>query len=227
LRQVLDYCARWMTKLTRGRTISPNTSIVKVNLGSGLTVAPGWINLDSSLNAFFANWPAPVLRQVYKWSGSRRLYSERQYVSLMTGNRFVHHDLTYNVPFRSKSVDFIYSSHFIEHVPRESAIIMLNECYRALKAGGRLRLCVPDLSYAISLYQRGQKEEALELFFVPSDDGYYSRHHYLYDFDMLKEILTSIGFTRVERCEYQKGHVPDVELLDNRPEQTLFLEAVK
>jgi len=35
------------------------------------------------------------------------------------------------------------------------------------------------------------------------------------------------GFVNITRCTFRKGHVPDVEVLDNRPHETLYVEAQK
>jgi ubiquinone/menaquinone biosynthesis C-methylase UbiE len=40
--------------------------------------------------------------------------------------------------------DVVYSSHFIEHIPRNQVTVFLKECYRITKTGGYLRLVLPD-----------------------------------------------------------------------------------
>jgi hypothetical protein len=42
-----------------------------------------------------------------------------------------------------------------------------------------------------------------------------------------KDELESVGFREVARCDYRQGRTPDLESLDNRPEETLFVEARK
>ncbi len=90
-----------------------------------------------------------------------------------------------------------------------------------------MRLAVPDLAVAINLYHEGRKQKALEYFFTDSRPGAGNCHRYMYDFDLLRELVESVGFVDVERCPYQIGKVPDVRHLDNRPEETLFVEANK
>jgi hypothetical protein len=58
-------------------------------------------------------------------------------------------------------------------------------------------------------------------------NSYFARHKYMYDFDLLKKLLERSGFENIVRCSYQQGETPDLEVLDNRPEETLFVEAVK
>jgi len=49
------------------------------------------------------------------------------------------------LPFEDNSVDVLYSSHFLEHVPVIKVPSFLNECFRVLKSGGQIRLVLPDL----------------------------------------------------------------------------------
>jgi len=49
------------------------------------------------------------------------------------------------LPFADNSVDILYSSHFLEHVPIKKVSYFLNECFRVLKSGGQIRLVLPDL----------------------------------------------------------------------------------
>ena len=49
----------------------------------------------------------------------------------------------------------------------------------------------------------------------------------MYDFEMLSEILKDIGFNDIKRCDYQQGETPDIDILDNRKDESLFVEARK
>jgi hypothetical protein len=87
---------------------------------------------------------------------------------------------------------------------------------------------VPDLTYALSLYAAGEKDKMLsDNFFVEDDDSYYARHKYMYDFAMLADALTQAGFHDVRRCDFRKGRTPDLDSLDNRPDESLFIEATR
>jgi hypothetical protein len=44
---------------------------------------------------------------------------------------------------------------------------------------------------------------------------------------MLTAVLESVGFRDIVRRAYREGLTPDLEVLDNRPEETLFVEARK
>ena len=64
-------------------------------------------------------------------------------------------------------------------------------------------------------------------FFVEEANNDFSRHKYMYDFDMIKRELVDAGFKKIRRCKFKEGNLPDVDRLDNRPKDSLFVEAVK
>ncbi len=53
------------------------------------------------------------------------------------------HDLTRGIPFKSDSVDAVYHSHFLEHIPRKKVDQFFAEVRRVLKIGGIHRIVVP------------------------------------------------------------------------------------
>lgn len=226
-RRVIIFLTRLVTWFNKNQRVSIRAEPVKVNLGSGLAVAKGWVNIDGSLNALLSTWPSLFLRKLYRFSDAHQWYSQEEYIKILKENVFVQHRLDYGVPFKTESIDYLYSSHMLEHLFPEDATALVTDMYRALKTGGRLRLAVPDLEHAIGLYQTGQKEAALRYFFIPSRSELFDQHHYMYDFELLKRLLESAGFREIERCSFQVGKVPDIQHLDNRPEETLFVEAGK
>lgn len=70
----------------------------------------------------------------------------------IAGDCDIHHDLfnTFPYPFENNSVDQIYTSHFIEHIPMEyingkdKLFAFVDECYRILKSGGKLTMIFPN-----------------------------------------------------------------------------------
>jgi SAM-dependent methyltransferase len=228
LRRAIDATNRAISRVRRNRRIRipAHFNTVNVNLGCGLAIAPGWVNIDGSMNALLASFPSSFFPIAYKLTGANRYYSVNEYVSLLTDNYFVHHDLSYNIPLEDGCVDNLYSSHFLEHLHRADAISLLKECRRVLKPGGRLRLSIPDLKYAVQLYLSGERDKSMrDFFFVEDKENDYSRHKYMYDFEMISSILQDVGFTNVTKSEYQIGEVPDLDKLDNREQESLFVEA--
>lgn len=232
IRILIDWITRILGVMTRSRRLAPDalagTVGIKVNLGCGLAVTSGWWNVDASLNALVAGWPSFLHRIMYRVSGANRYYTEDQYCTLLRSNRFVHHDLGHSIPFQNGSVDYVYTSHFLEHLFEHQGVQLLKEACRVLKPGGTIRVCVPDLAYAVDLYQKGEKERMLrDYFFVEDMGSFLARHKYMYDFELLSKALLAAGFHDVTRCGYREGVVPDIEILDNRPDETLFVEAKK
>lgn len=229
-RYVIDQSVSCMGFLLRGRKISHfparQDGRVCVNLGCGLAVAPDWVNVDASLNALFSGAPGWCLDMLYRLSGASRYYSKEVYRALLSQNLFVFHDLARSLPFEADTVDCFYSSHFFEHLFKSDAIRLLKDMAVALKADGIIRIAVPDLKYAADLYARGEKKKMLEDYFFVNDlSSYLARHKYMYDFELLGEILSDAGYVDIRRCSYREGAAPDLAILDNRPEDTLFVEA--
>lgn len=50
------------------------------------------------------------------------------------------------LPYGDNSVDKIRAEHIIEHTDSVGLITFLESCYRILKPGGTLRICVPHIS---------------------------------------------------------------------------------
>jgi SAM-dependent methyltransferase len=228
LRKFIDVFTQFLGRLKKNRKINPKTdSFTKINLGAGLAVAPGWTNIDGSLNSLVANFPRIFHVLSYYFSGSRSFYSKDEYCKILYENQFMHHDIKFGVPFNDQTVDYIFSSHFLEHLYLNDAKHLLRDCYRALKKGGRMRISVPDLEYAFDLYKKGEAERMLSSYFFINDDSFFAQHKYMYDYTILSSILNEIGFVNISRSEYREGDFPDVNLLDNRKEESLFIEAYK
>ncbi len=232
LRKLIQMLTDFIAWIKRRRKVNTKNAVracsgsIKINIGCGLSVAPGWINIDSGINTFFAKCPSFCHKFLYKFSNSKQWYTLDEYCSVLRKNIFLHHDLKFGMPFSDKSVDYIYTSHFIEHLFRDEAVQILEEAYRTLKEGGIIRICVPDLEVAIGYYLTKDKEKFLSYFFANSRSKDFG-HRYMYDSDLLREMLIKIGFVNVRRCPYREGRIPDVNKLDSRPGDSLHVEAEK
>lgn len=230
LRGLIDFSMHILGKINRNREIQPTPDprdgLVKINLGCGLRVATGWINIDGSFNALIASLPNWTHRLAYRLSGSHNYYSIEEYCGILKENYFIHHDLSISLPLKANSADFIYSSHFFEHLFKDDAASLLKSCARALRPGGTIRISIPDLAYAVSLYGLGLRDEMLDdYFFVEGKGSYLARHKYMYDYESIKNVLEQTGFSNIRRCQYQNGKTPDIRLLDIYPKISLFVEA--
>lgn len=223
-----DELGRYLARLRFPKRVRVPQGIVKINLGSGVEVAEGWLNVDGSIHALLSGMPRQVLSILYHFSNSlNSAMSERDYIERLHNSRFVFYELGLGLPFYDNVADYVYSSHVLEHFYLSEARRLLGEIWRILKPGGTVRVCVPDLEHAISVYQSGRFAEALTYFFGESRPGHYREHHYMYNFSLIAELLSARGFTDIRRCEFQQGSVPDLNKLDNRPEETLYVEARK
>jgi predicted SAM-dependent methyltransferase len=232
LRVFIDLFAKILGKIKQNHKVicapDPIDGLVKVNLGCGLRVTKGWLNVDGSMNTLIASQHNLMHRFFYQITGSQNYYTCEEYCEILKNHKFLYHDLSLSLPFLDNSVDFFYSSHFFEHLFKDDAEKLLKLCYKALKPSGIIRISIPDLAYAVSLYALGKKTEMLnDYFFVEGKGSYLARHKYMYDFQMIREALENAGFSKVKRCEYMKGLVPDIKLLDIYPEVSLFIEAEK
>ena len=121
---------------------------VLLNLGSSARVAAGWTNVDRSWLLRLAPWPrlASALHRAgivsdFRYERLRRLDPD-----------VVCWDLKRGIPFPDGTFDVVYHSHVLEHLGREDAPGFLRECRRVLRAGGSIRVVVPDLEQLARRY---------------------------------------------------------------------------
>jgi predicted SAM-dependent methyltransferase len=147
-------------------------------------------------------------------------------------NRVVHIDAKETYPFDDETFDYIFSEHLIEHVSYEKGQHMLNECFRVLKDGGRIRISTPDLSFLISLYQSEKSELqknyirwATEAFidgapccedtFVVNNFVRNWGHTFIYDEKVLRFSLEKTGFKEITKCNLNKSEDKILRNLEN------------
>ena len=200
----------------------------KLNLGCGLAVHKNYINLDSSPHCFISNNPDFIKKIFFRFSGARQYYNEDKYITILRNHTFFHCDVTKSIPVKNLCIDSIYTSHLIEHLELDNAKKLINECFRALKVNGIIRISVPDLDKASSLLTNNNNYDILKKFFYTfENNNEFSRHRFMYNLASLKEILENSGFREVIRCEFKKGNLDEAMDLDNREDESLFIEAIK
>jgi predicted SAM-dependent methyltransferase len=204
------------------------SSFVKVNLGCGMKCLSGWINIDGSLTSLFGSKKISFINKLlYRLAGSSDYYSFDHYNNVIQENGLKFYNLKMGVPLHDNSTDIIYCSHFLEHLDKKDGQKFLEECFRSLKSGGLMRISIPDLDYAMQMYQRNEIESMMGLFFYTSNDWDFAAHKYGYNYTHLKEILEKIGFVKINKMSYQNGECPGIEYLDIYPEHSLFVECRK
>ncbi|MZP29459.1 methyltransferase domain-containing protein [Heliobacterium undosum] len=155
-------------------------------------------------------------------------------------------DLDYqNIPLADESVDVVACISAINYFTRDRAQEIIREVFRVLKPGGIARFGTQDLRRLAEMYIH----EDRDFFFQKLSDGrdrfpgatladklnnffygfptFGKACKYVYDFASLRVLFDKAGFVEIEQKQYRESRIPEVDLLDNRPEQMFFLEAVK
>ena len=146
-------------------------------------------------------------------------------------------DILEGLPFESGSFDYAVSIHALPELTYPELVPALEELRRVLKSGGVLRLGLPDIRRGIAAYARGDAE----YFKVPEDEVktlggrfivhmlWYGYSRTLFTADFARELLEKAGFERSQECGFRRteSRFPEIVELDNREEESFFVEAVK
>jgi predicted SAM-dependent methyltransferase len=179
------------------------SSPTRLNWGCGSHLAAGWINSDAK---------------------------DEPGVDLVA-------DIRRGLPLQADSVDYAVSVHALPELPYPELVPALAELRRVLKPEGVLRLVLPDLDRAVDAYCRGD----VDYFQVSPEDArsasgrfilhvlWFGYSRSLFTREFAEELLTEAGFVRVRACAYRRTSGPFGRIveLDNRPEESLYLEARK
>ncbi len=207
--------------------------LLKLNLGCGRNVLPGWVNIDNSPSVLLTGRP-----WVKKTAHALGVITKEQLETNWPAD-IVWRDLTKRWPYGENTVDRIYSSHFLEHLSRDEGEAVLREACRALKPEGLFRLVVPDLVFHATRYLRkvaesdGVGREPHDEFLRNIYGAFLEKrrkglhHKYMYDWFTLRFLLKSVGFSSVVRQSYQVSADEELARLDNRPEDSLHIDARK
>jgi predicted SAM-dependent methyltransferase len=137
-------------------------------------------------------------------------------------------------------VELIYACHVLEHFGRYEVETVLREWHRVLRAGGILRLSVPDFAAVAKMYaSEGLRDGMSGLVGLVSGGQRtpYDYHKMIFDEPLLTSLLSRAGFAAVRRWEWrdtEHAHIDDYSQaylphLDKKRGQlmSLNLEAVK
>ncbi len=226
----------------------PSDEPVRINLGAGKQHHEGWIAYDRSRAALIVR-----SRVLSKLAGlAMRIAGSNGNVRAWPPDTRIH-DVVKGIPHATASVDAVYSSHMLEHLPPEGARRVLAECYRVLKPRGTLRLVVPDLEVLVHAYLADDRSvlpaaepTAADAFIeglglrshshagtvlaraarrvLRSDDG---GHRWVYDGPSVMQRVREAGFVDVERVGAGEGRDREVAALDHRSPFHVHVEAFK
>lgn len=197
---------------------------MKLHLGCFNNAIEGWYNTDITPHIMVARIPfAARLAAALGKMTPERLKEHQSGVF-----RKIHYlNVSKPFPFATGSVEAIYSSHIIEHLYPNNARAMLMESLRVLHSGGICRVVAPSLEWALGMYSEKNPEPFLQAVFEHGHGQDKNSHKWMYTESSLVALLEDVGFVNVKPATYRQGCLPDVERLDCRPENSIYVEGVK
>ena len=165
----------------------------------------------------------------------------------------VYMDATKPFPFKSNSVDYVFSEHMIEHVSFEEADFMLSECMRILKPEGKIRLATPNILTVANIlidpdhsdhqvyikhYHDRFMDRSLPIdpVYVVNKLFYSFDHRFIHGSSTLNYLLSKHGFKTIEEFPVGKSddpvltgieqHANEMGEIPNKVE-TLVIQAIK
>lgn len=103
--------------------------------------------------------------------------------------------------FESNSVDYIYACHVLEHFSRHEYFSILQDLYQILKPQGMIRISVPDLEALMEYYVATKNLNEVRGTIFGGQRNSLDFHCWGWDFESLKNDLTAIGFTNIQRYD--------------------------
>ena len=139
------------------------------------------------------------------------------------------------LPLGDESIDYISSQHTLPELKIYDQVYALRELRRVLKPLGVLRLSLPDLDKAIAAYQSGRRDyfliwdwETISGNFI-TQVLWYNLIYTPFTYEFAEELLRKAGFKDVRRVGYRQtaSPYPEIVELDNREEESFYVEAFK
>jgi len=209
---------------------------MRLNLGSGQTAVPLWINIDRSPNILLDRVP-----------GAKRLLFR---AGLLTEGHMqpwdrevVRHDIR-KLPYPDNSVEAIYSSHTLEHLYLREAERVIGQCARVLEPGGILRLALPDVEHFARQLLLGDVVAGRDagryfnsrLLAHPEDRPTLSGrlrsalgghvHRWQPSAPLVRQLMVDAGLIDVSDCQFRQGKLPGLDFIETR-EESFFIEGIK
>ncbi|MGK7942567.1 MAG: hypothetical protein AB4062_20895 [Crocosphaera sp.] len=123
------------------------------------------------------------------------------------------------------TVDGIFLSHVLEHIPPNLALEALKNCFAYLKEGGCLRIVVPDL--AKMKLEPTNKPDVNIRNTMNLNRGFYDwGHKFMYNSDLLIFLLEQAGFSDIQQVDFQQGLLGTTDLAKYK-EESIYVTAIK
>ena len=188
---------------------------VKVQYGCGLSNPNGWKNFDSTPALLIRKIPLSVLisKIFYRLLKNVKPNLAATLKNIIF-NKAVYGDISKKLPIKRDTVDYLYASHVLEHLPLREFRKALAESYRVLKKGGVFRLVVPNLSFFIREYlDSSSKTKSIDFCLNSSLGSKYfvnflsrmrgsDKHNIMFDYETLENELKNFKFSVIRKAKY-------------------------
>lgn len=199
--------------LSRAAVEGEPVTVERLSWASGPVVVDGWHHSDvrwySGMDVLFPGFSAPL--------------PVRDHIGLIQDG----------LPWEDGTMDYVVSHHGLMMLPEPDLIPALSELRRVTKPGGWLRMSVPDMGAAVTAWMRQEQ------IWFPVDardcDEAFCRYvtqngatRSIFTRLRLRSLLLDAGW-RIPRpsVAYQSNGPEGITDLDSRPNESLYMEAVK
>ena len=115
-----------------------------------------------------------------------------------------------------------------EHLFLDGVRSLLREIKRIMKTNAACRTVVPDLALIVKNYDSNNPKPFINAIYeIGKRSDVKNAHHSAYTVAFLIRLFEKAEFSTAYVCQHLQGRCPDLELLDNRPEISLIVEAIK
>jgi SAM-dependent methyltransferase len=197
----------------------------RLHIGAFNCGIEGWINTDITMHQWIARVPfaAKALHLAGLLSDAR--YAEHRQ-GKFAGLRYM--DLTRPLPFADCSLSAVFSAHVFEHLFPDEVERLSREIARVLAPGGVCRVVVPDMERIVALYDPAAPQAFLKgVFEIEQRKEAAFAHHWGFTRASLAALFSAAGCSQTHTRAYREGVCPDIDRLDNRPDESIFFEAIK
>ena len=183
------------------------------------------------------------IKKLHIGAGNRKI---KDWLNTDIGNKSIMPvvDVTKKFPFNTKTFDYVFSEHMIEHIKYQDGVKMLKESFRVLKSNGKIRISTPDLQFLIDLYSNEKDQlqkdyiewscknyQLTEGSIVEVVNNYFQSwgHQFIYDKNTIENTLKAVGFTKIEFFKINESNNLDLKDLENDkrlPKNFLQLESL-
>ena len=183
------------------------------------------------------------IKKLHIGAGNRKI---KDWLNTDIGNKSIMPvvDVTKKFPFNTKTFDYVFSEHMIEHIKYQDGVKMLKESFRVLKSNGKIRISTPDLQFLIDLYSNEKDQlqkdyiewscknyQLTEGSIVEVVNNYFQSwgHQFIYDKNTIENTLKAVGFTKIEFFKINESNNLELKDLENDkrlPKNFLQLESL-